>query len=458
MTSIIKTSAFLNTLYQNEVENCYDDSEEIDYDTFLNEQFVETLNLHCLTHSDFKLTLEDIQFYLKGFETLQLHNGFVEPDIDEYFNGTLNFLLLIDFLMSLGKTGIVTDVKSLSPEIILDLFIKLSHFYNFMSYIDVDAVFLKYLKYMLVLYLQSLNRTTIETHFGHVIWDLDQFFKYEVVKLVYKKHDTNVSLAFKLKSVLETKYNINANGDLWTLKKYDSTQNYIDNTDYLHYFFKLDSWGNIDRKYEIENKPRDNYDDENEDDDDDYSSGYDSGYDFDGNYYTTNIIRVRKYNIESNDPNYDIYWNTFMNMVWQMTCNILEEFDKFIKHSDITISNFSKMEQFYSPYFDKHKEYYKDKNIYKNKMLTYVGTKLDTYNTFSLDEVKQLFEIAYDMQHFDIIKQIVNTNKSFKMNIYFRLKKDIGYDEINKYLSNKFPKDCSKINENVTTHIVLKNK
>ena len=55
MTSIIKSSAFLNSLYENDVSVL---EEEVDYETFINKQFLTNLQIYNQRYSQSKLTRE----------------------------------------------------------------------------------------------------------------------------------------------------------------------------------------------------------------------------------------------------------------------------------------------------------------------------------------------------------------------------------------------------------------
>ena len=91
MTSIIKSSAFLNSLYENEVSVL---EEEVDYETFINKQFLTNLQIYNQRYSQSKLTREMVNNTLNMFELLNLHNNFVKPELDEYFNKKLNFMTI----------------------------------------------------------------------------------------------------------------------------------------------------------------------------------------------------------------------------------------------------------------------------------------------------------------------------------------------------------------------------
>lgn len=419
MGSIIKSSKFVNSLYDNEKE--YSEELELDYNAFLNEQFLQQFQIYNNTHPNSKLTVQILNEYITGFEKLGLHCNFQKPSLNEYFNKKLNFLLLIDFLLSLNKEGIINNSQNFSSQLIFDFFVNLSHFYNYMSFLEVDEKFIEYIKYMLVLYLQSLNRVTIESNFGHVIWELDQFFKYEVIKHVYLQYDRNLSSNLDIKHTCEKYYHDQ-------LKNYDKNKNYIIDSDYLDYFFKLTHHRIgyiVVQKYEIV----DDVDDDDDDDDDDDVDEY----------------RKFKYNIEEEDPNFETYKTLFIYRRYQLATNMIDDFDKFIKLSKIGIKNFNEMDLFFSVNSNTPNEI-----NYKNKFLTYVGEILNNYNK---NEVQELFMIAYEMCHFDIIKEIINKNHD--LGTYFELKNDIGYNEINNLLISKFQK--FKTSENITTIVQLKN-
>jgi hypothetical protein len=77
----------------------------------------------------------------------------------------------------------------------------------------------------------------------------------------------------------------------------------------------------------------------------------------------------------------------------------------------------------------------RDEITYINKMVTYVGIKLDHYNIS--DNLAPLIILAYEMSHFEIIQEILNTNFVLQPNT-ITLVNDIDKKDINEFLCSKY--------------------
>ena len=160
--------------------------------------------------------------------------------------------------------------------------------------------------------------------------------------------------------------------------------------------------------------------------DDNYPDFDERNYDCYENMYTY------KYNIETNDPNYELYKTTFIYRSYQLAINMEKDFNIFIKNLNIGINNYKNknIKLFFSVNLNTPNEI-----NYKNAFLTYIGKKLLTYEN---TDYSKLFLIAYDMCHIDIVKAIVNEITDFKLPWAFNLRQEIGYDDINSFLCLKF--------------------
>lgn len=406
MNSILKTSEFINNSYEIEKE-LHEDEEDyiIDYDNFLNEHITKCFDDYLIRNPSTKLTFQNIRDYVNKLEQLNMHVDFEKPSLEEYFNKRLNFLLLMDFLISFDQ-----NKQLQSSQQIFDFFVDFSHFYRFMSYLDVNAKFLEYIKYMLVLYLQSLTRVTIDNYFDHITWELDQFFKFEVVRELYQKYDKNLIAKQNIKKSFENNYKS-------VLAKESSKIDYTtEEYNYLDEYFEVFGCSGIERKYTMIKVPRDN----NDSDEYDSNSDYDSDYDYDYDYK-----KVRQYHIDRNDLLYETYKEMFIHRTYQQSKQFLEDFESFLKTADITIKDFTKFEEFPNA-----------SEPYKPKVLNFIGEILTDYGSES--ECRQYFETAYELCHVNIIKHILNTKPSFKPSSLMRLKNDPTYKELNDIILKKY--------------------
>lgn len=422
MTGLIKTSKFLNSLYENECENS---EEKIDYDEFINQHLDEAVQMYNIRCPRANLTMEIINKYVSMFETLQLHKGFVKPSLDEYFNKKLNSLLLIDFLISCNRQmGII--INELDSKKIFDFFITLSHFYNFINYLDVDIDLLVYNRYMLVLYLLSLKRDIIEMYFGHIIWELDQFFLFNVVKDLYLELDNVLKTHKTIKDTMKKQFSKE-------LTNYNSDKDYITEYKYLDNYFKVVNKPQSFNNISIERKTKEDIEKEDIEND------------------NKEHCKIEN-NVDLNDGNYNTYKTQFLYKVYQHLDKLSLEFDKFIKISEIKISDYSKFTEFNFKHvvnINKHIDLHlKPNNECKNKFLTFVGVTFDDYNHVSFRIRFELIGLAYRLCHFDIIKKLVKTQHDINiLDNYIKCVLNCTYDvigreEIHNYLKERFKEGC----------------
>ena len=188
-SDILHTSKLIRSTFEDEKEF----NTDIDFETYLEQQFVDNYNLY--RYKD-KISIKTIKRYIDTFDKLNtkfnIYTSFVKPELNEYFNPTLNRLLITDFLLSIIKLNddpFLKNMKQLNFVDFFTIFIELSYFFDFVNFLDVDNDFLNYLKFHLVLFSISLNRASIDKHFGHISWILDEFFKHEVCSLLLEQFD-----------------------------------------------------------------------------------------------------------------------------------------------------------------------------------------------------------------------------------------------------------------------------
>jgi hypothetical protein len=406
MSSILNSSKLINVLYENDRDN-------ENYEEFLEQQLLEATNLYNLRFPNYQLTIETVHSHLTIFERLQIHDTFIKPELKEYFNKRLNYLLIIDFLISFGKVRYPsqTNFQYINADYIFELFVSLSHFYNLMSYLDVSPKFLEYIKYLIVLYLQSLNRHTIEEQFGHIIWELDEFFKHNVIKELYIKFNPIIKHNYVCMSNIKSLHSEK-------LKAYNPNINYM-SSDYVY----LDDFFEYSKGY-INNKMKIVYDNISDIDDDVQT------YIDDDNYSDYSIDNTRyECVLKKTDPNYELHEALFVYKMYQKHMTYLEEFETNLKSLQVMISDLTCLKE-------------NPTNILQNSirdhhnMLTYVGMKLEHYDiSYNLTSI---LKIAYDMSYVEIIKEIINTSYVLQPNI-ITLENFVDKKEINDLLCSKYP-------------------
>jgi hypothetical protein len=183
---ILKTSKFIRSIFfDDEINDGYMEEGDIDYG---NESRI--LFNTFSSNKSLKIDYGTIDDFLIKFDILYKSDFFMsfkEPLVQEYFCQQLNFLLLIDFILSFFRTNNkVFDVKKINTAFIFDFFVKLCDFYSFMNFLDVDYKFVDYLKYMITLYTLQLRREVIEKNFHYNIEILDNFFANEIMPKVFQ--------------------------------------------------------------------------------------------------------------------------------------------------------------------------------------------------------------------------------------------------------------------------------
>jgi len=340
---MIRSSTIMNSLYENEKEY----NEEVEYDTYIDEQYAINVFAYNNRHPNCGITVESIRPYITYFENNKMEQ---KPELEAYFNRKLSFPLIVDFMKQL-ETAKVDTIKNTHL-----FFVKLSHFYNLMSFLDVDSTFIEYIKHMLIIYLhtiEQMNRETIEKVFKHVIWELDQCFKYEIITQVYFKVDSEISSSKLIKSNYERIYSD-------VLKDYDPNKDYSVGTEYLDKYLMVNtSCGYVvrrperiilegERPFQIpvtcihvigcddEDEPEEFIDGEHWL----YYEEYDKTHDPHYYYY------IVKYNITEDDSHYESYVREFIYKSYQCAVQTIARFNTFIKELNVSIQNIENVVMF----------------------------------------------------------------------------------------------------------------
>ena len=298
--SILSTSNVIKNLFDNDV---VDDEEIVFNDEYCEKQCQELFNLFS---SNKKLNIDfgTVNDFLHSFDVLHKQSYFSlfrPPLVQEYFCKQLNFLLIIDFMLSFFKIKDETFCfKEINTKFIFDFFIKLGDFYNFMNFLDVDQRVIDYLRDMIILYTLQLDRDLIESKFGNIIELIDNFFENEIMPSIF------VEIKYKNMDQLD----LYVNG--FELKYSDELKNYRKDVDYSCEDLKLDDLFNCNWSYdyhpliEVKNSLQKIH----EDDDIEVIYGIPIEY---------RPVKPKRGNpiIKENDPNYKRYRELFILKMYQ---------------------------------------------------------------------------------------------------------------------------------------------
>lgn len=442
-SSIIKSSKLIETLYSNEQEEKEDEKQN--YDDYIQNGFLLLYQNFIKKYSNVNgnewLTIECINKYTSVFESINLHTNFQKPDVKEYFNPKLRYLLIVDFLLSMKKADLISgfSFENINDNEVLSFFKQLSHYYDFMNYIDVCPIFLSYLKYMLVLYLLTCERNIIETHFDNIIWELDQFFKFNVLIHVYNEFDNNLQAIKDIKKHFSRIVN--------NIKEYDPNKDYVTNTEHLKkkYYLKM-----FDSSYSHNMIGLS------------YANMIDreSRY-FHNNFYISNFSRLSKggnkifYVCNEKDKSKyqcciiqkkcDTFLNECMPPLNLFACRIFQQmsliendFNNYLNHLDIGINKYDNFISFKSPNIP-----FQALPGYTFKFLTFIGVlprNLEAFRSilyhdlFNLNYKQyEIFDIAYDMCHMNIISYMTKTKMIHRDDSFIPIH-DIYHEDINLFL------------------------
>lgn len=437
--NILSTSIFIKNLYED------DDPDNIDYveeSDKIFEQFSLNRNL--------KIDIITAKNYIKKFNLLyntSFFKDFQPPHVQEYFCQQLNFLLLIDFILSFFRVDNKNfDVKTINTLFIFDFFVKLGEFYTFMDYLAVDEVFIGYLKYMLTLYTLQLDRDVIEQNYDGFIEILDNFFVYAVIPKVFS------SIGYKNISSFED--NVNK-----MLKKYpkelENCNEYASdltgaNYDFLDRFFNLSTYNyeiSVKKsRVEVPNpKPPPlfiNENNNNNNDNDDFNSDYDSDddsvddynsddeYDHNGNRKWTPTIKIDMPNIETTDINYEKHRKEFIIRQFQNYNKNYKNILKEIKELSETIRI-----KDYSNFMPNST----DESILRVK--TILGSSISLSGLSDNNIYNIIYPLACEYGHLNIVKDVLNHDTN-KPSSFVRNAAESPNREILKYLmenKHKYP-------------------
>jgi hypothetical protein len=351
------------------------------------------------------IDFDNVVDYLDRFNKLHrngVFTNFKPPLVQEYFCKQLNFLLIIDFILTFFRVDDAKfDVKKINTRFIFDFFVRLGEFYNFMNYLDVDECIVNYLKYMVILYAFQLDRDIIEDKYYYFIEILDDFFRNEIMLQVFS--DIN----YKKFGSLSKKINDYEKIFDKEIKDYDNRLCY--NGDvylYLDDIFSMDLYTGVDYncKVLIKNKtievlnpnppPVLNHN-ESDDDSDDDNHGYWSDDDWRTPTWTPTIKKQVPV-IEKDDANYEEYRKLFILRNYQTTK---------IKYDCIR----NEIKTMCMPLQLKKYDTFEPTNCSFEilKVKTILGCVLD-YSGILKNDYVPIFGLACDYGHIEIVKALVH--------------------------------------------------
>ncbi len=323
---ILKTSKFIKTMFEDEINNGSMEESDIDF-----KHETELLFKSFSTNKILKIDFGTVNDFISKFDIFYKENifkTFNKPSPQEYFCQQLNFFLLIDFILTFFKIdNSEFDIKYINTEFLFDFFTKLGDFFSFMNYLDVDEDFINYIKIMIVLYLLHLDRDVIERHFYHNIEILDNYFVNVVMTELFKHINYNdmnnlFNRIDKFESILQNHHlhkNYNKDeylflNDLFYYNTYDSSLSV------QHETITIPNPAPRPTRYVHDNRYGNNNDGTLYYDSDDDNFVY---YDSDDNEFRyrnrawTPMITKCVPKIDKSDPNYEFYKNMFIYSIYK---------------------------------------------------------------------------------------------------------------------------------------------
>jgi hypothetical protein len=407
---IEKTSQIIKSM----IEECYD---EDDSSTDINslENWEEKMKFMFTSFAyNKKLTIDysNVKDFLYKFNAIYKSGYFASfkpPIVQEYFCKQLNFLLIIDFILTFFRVDDKKfDVKKINTQFVFDFFIRLGDFYNFMNYLDVDEHFVNYLKYMLILYAFQLDRNVIEEKYHYFVCILDNFLQNDIMPQIFK------DIHYKRLDALSNQINEYNKKFAKEIKEYDNSHCYYSKEyEYLDDLFIMNNYWNSlpsdvttkTKKIEVlnPNPPPpmhniytnalngDNNDDDNDDDDDNYDDDDDDDYEYQWTPTISKYVPI----IEKEDANYEEYRKLFILRNYQ---KIKEAYDNIMSEVNAMCS---------SLHLKKYDKFEPDnKNIEIMKVKTILGCVLD-YNSISNNDYDTIFGLASEYGHIEIVKALL---------------------------------------------------
>lgn len=165
---LLKTSKLINDLYKEK-------NPTISYEDFIVEEYKNQFETFSKDRPYFKFkNVMQINQYFNYFINI---SQVQKIHIVEYFNKSLNFVIVYDFLKSFNKDNSSVNEKVLhSKSFMFSSFVILNHFLEFSEFLSLHNDLLEYLKSLIILYCLSLTRKEIEEFFGNTVNKLDQYF------------------------------------------------------------------------------------------------------------------------------------------------------------------------------------------------------------------------------------------------------------------------------------------
>ncbi len=390
---IEKSSKFIKSLY---------DEEDIDFDTLDYKFEIKMLFDTFASGKNLSITFDNVVDFLDRFNKIHkdgVFSSFSPPLVQEYFCKQLNFLLIIDFILTFFKVDNKDfNVKKLNTKIIFDFFVKLGDFYNFMNYLDVDESFVNYLKYMLILYSFQLDRDVIEDKFFYFISILDEFLQNVIMPQLFREINYN---GFNQTSENDESYKRNFPNEI---KDYNANLCYCGEAySFLDDMFIMSNdWYSNPRvtikfkTVEVLNPepppPMNNaYVEHNEDSEyDSDSSDYYSGREI----WTPTITKSFSA-IEPTDPNFNEYRKLFVLRHYQRIKEKLDSIANEIKNMCGTLK------------LKKYDDFEPDnKSVDIIKVKTILGCVLN-YKKLPGNVYNEIFRLACEYGHIEIVKKLV---------------------------------------------------
>ena len=316
--TILETSVFIRSMFEDELNDGSMVETDIDF-----RHEARTLFAVFSSNKRLSITFDTVTDFADKFDALHktdFFTSFKPPLKEEYFCQQLNFLLLIDFIISFFKVSNPRfDVTTITTQFIFEFFVNLGEFFNFMNYLDVDKAVADYLKIMITLYALQLDRDVIERHFYNNIEILDNFFANEVMPNLFDEYKQIHIAKLKCKRMNDMyktaliAYNSNADY---------SSEEYANVDTLFNLTFENESRPFISVKKKLvvipnpEPMPVDSDivsdNDIGTDNDSDYDSDNDSDYDSDNDIYWTPEIITYMNVIEPTDPAYNGHFKKFV--------------------------------------------------------------------------------------------------------------------------------------------------
>ena len=420
MSNIINTSKLIKSNYEEELEN----NNNLDFKEYSKSKLLEYYNMYRYNN---KISFHKIKIIINNFEKMNLHLNFKEPKLEEYFNIELNRLLITDFIISYIKIEDCSkNISNITYNEIFEIFLDLSYLYDFLNYLDIDISLINYIKYMLVLFLITLKRETIDKYFEHISWNLDEFFKYDVVYQMYSKFDDEF---YRNNTIIK---NIKAKHGNKELLDYDNNVDYLSDEYkflddlFVSYFHTIGGNIGVERQYTFKSNVNIN-------DIDIHNFDFEDTYDYDD---ISNFIDIEIYKIEKNDPNYDKYFKLFLFRTYKKSLQYIQNIRTDFRCAKIQIKN--------CEYFHNLPE----SCAYKYEFITFVRELLPSYKIENEHILHKIFNIAYDNSDINIIQKIKEENPTFIP--ICRLKYNFNTQNINQYLANNYSKYNEEINPSNT--------